>query len=166
VRSAGQAEAPCPRLLSVLVTPDRRADSRDDEPAWHERTSTVVGASVGALAVIGLLWLLISYVASGSDDPPPGSQYFLEPSVSGSSTELSTTTSTETITSTSPPLTTDINPGETSTTSGTDTTTTSTTPFDPSNLPRTRTSTTYGDGDTSTRRRPRLNETRTLYPPP
>jgi hypothetical protein len=147
------------------VTPDRRDDSRNDEPAWHERTSTVVGASVGALAVIGLLWLLISYVAGGSDDPPPGSQYFLEPSVSGSSTEL--TTSTETITSTSPPLTTDINPGETSTTSGTDTTTTtstSTTPFDPSNLPRTKTSTTNGDGSTS--RRPRFNETRTLYPPP
>ncbi|MCW2550696.1 MAG: hypothetical protein JWR78_477 [Mycobacterium sp.] len=146
------------------MTPDRRDDSRNDEPAWHERTSTVVGASVGALAVIGLLWLLISYVAGGSDDPPPGSQYFLEPSVSGSSTEL--TTSTETITSTSPPLTTDINPGETSTTSGTDTTTTSTstTPFDPSNLPRTKTSTTNGDGSTS--RRPRFNETRTLYPPP
>jgi hypothetical protein len=148
------------------VTPDRRDDSRNDEPAWHERTSTVVGASVGALAVIGLLWLLISYVAGGSDDTPPGSQYFLEPGVSGSSTELTTTTSTETITSTSPPLTTDINPGETSTTSGTDTTTTSTstTPFDPSNLPRTKTSTTNGDGSTS--RRPRFNETRTLYPPP
>ncbi len=142
-------------------------DSKDDEPAWHERTSTVVGASVGAIAAIGLLWLVISYVAGGSDDPPPASQYYLEPSASGSSSAAAkTTTGTATITSTSPPVTTDINPGDTSTTSGTDTSSTSTTPFDPSNLPRTRNSTTYNNGDTSTRRRPRLNETRTLYPAP
>jgi hypothetical protein len=139
------------------------ADHDEDEPAWHERTSTVVGASVGAIAVIGLLWLLISYVVGGSDDPGTTSQYYPDPSFSDRSSAATTeTTSTETITSTSPPVTTDIDPGAT-TTSGTDTSTTpTTTSFDPSNLPRTRTSTTYGDG----RQRPRLNETRTLYPRP
>ena len=66
------------------MTPDSSDDQRDDEPQWHERTSTVVGASVGALAVLGLLWLVISYVAGGSDDPDPASQYYLDPSVSSS----------------------------------------------------------------------------------
>ena len=133
------------------------------EPAWHERTSTVVGASVGAIAVIGVVYLLVSYLFGGSDEPGGNSQYYPDPSFSERSSAATTsTTSTETITSTSPPVTTDINPGDT-TTSGTDTSSTpTTTSFDPSNLPRTRTSTTYGDG----RQRPRLNETRTLYPRP
>jgi len=144
------------------------ADHDEDEPAWHERTSTVVGASIGAIAVIGVLWLLISYVVGGSDDPTSGPQYYPDPSFSERSSAATTglpgeTTSTETITSTSPPVTTDIDPGAT-TTSGTETTSTTptTTSFNPSNLPRTRTSTTFGDG----RQRPRLNETRTLYPRP
>jgi len=139
------------------------ADHDEDEAPWHERTSTVVGASVGAIAVIGLLWLLISYVVGGSDDPGTTSQYYPDPTFSDRSSAATTeTTSTETITSTSPPVTTDIDPGAT-TTSGTDTSTTpTTTSFNPSNLPRTRTSTTFGDG----RQRPRLNETRTLYPRP
>ncbi|MEU0496851.1 hypothetical protein [Mycobacterium sp. NPDC006124] len=137
----------------------------NDEPAWHERTSTLVGASVGAIAVIGLLWLLISYVVGGDDDPASNPQYYPDPSFSersSASTTAGETTSTETITSTSPPVTTDIDPGDT-TTSSTDTSSTpTTTSFDPSNLPRTRASTTYSDG----RQRPRLNETRTLYPRP
>ena len=70
------------------------------------------------------------------------------------------------ITSTSPPVTTDIDPGDTTTTSSTSTTsTTSTTPFDPSNLPHTRTSNGNDGGGTSTAA-PRFNETRTLYPRP
>jgi hypothetical protein len=140
-------------------------DPRDGEPAWHERTSTVVGASVGALAVIGVLWFAISYVAGGSDAPSPAPPYYPDPSESGSVTATTTATSTETITSTSPPMTTDINPGDTTstTTSGTSgTSTDTTTSFNPSNLPHTKTPTTYDDGRT----RPRYNETRTLYPHP
>lgn len=146
-------------------------DSKDGGPAWHERTSTVVGASIAALAVLALLWLVISYTTHAFNDPEPTSQYYPEPSGSAGSTSTTTNTSTETITSTSPPVTTDIDPGDTSstssgsssgTTSGTDTTTS----FDPSNLPRTRRSTPNDDGDTTTRQRPRLNETRTLYPRP
>ncbi len=144
---------------------DQSDDPRDEEPAWHERTSTVVGASVAGLAVIGLLWLVISYASNAFTDPAPVSQYYPEPSASGSSAPTTTAASTETITSTSPPVTTDIDPDDTSTTSGTTTTSSSTdttTSFDPSNLPRTKTSTTYDDGH----RRPRFNETRTLYPRP
>ena len=140
-------------------------DSGTEEPAWHERTSTVVGASVGALAVIALLWFAISYVTGSSDEPPPpASQYYVPPSDSGTTT-TTTATSTETITSTSPPMTSDINPGDTNTTttSGTSSPSTdTTTSFNPSNLPHTKSPTTYDDGRT----RPRYNETRTLYPHP
>ncbi|MCV7014702.1 hypothetical protein [Mycolicibacterium madagascariense] len=139
-------------------------DSGTGEPAWHERTSTVVGASAGALAVIALLWFAISYVTSGSDAPPPPTpQYSVQSSDSGTTT-TTTATSTETITSTSPPMTSDINPGDTSatTTSGTSPSTDTTTSFNPSNLPHTKSPTTYDDGRT----RPRYNETRTLYPHP
>ncbi|WP_173007857.1 hypothetical protein [Mycolicibacterium sp. P1-18] len=141
------------------------ADHDEDERPWHERTSTVVGASVGAIAIIGVLYLLISYMVGGSDEPGSDQQYYPAPSFSDRSAASTTSsTSTETITSTSPPVTTDINPGDTTTSSSTDTTssTPTTTSFDPSNLPRTRASTTYSDG----RQRPRLNETRTLYPRP
>ena len=140
-------------------------DSRTGEPAWHERTSTVVGASAGALAVVALLWFAISFVTGGSDEPPPVSQYYVQPSESGATTTTTTATSTETITSTSPPLTSDINPGDapsTTTTTGTSGSTDTTTSFNPSNLPHTKTPTTYDDGRT----RPRFNETRTLYPRP
>jgi hypothetical protein len=143
------------------VTRDRDDEFQREEPAWHERTSTVVGASLGALAAIGVLWFAISYLTGGSDAPSPAAPYLPEPSSWDSSTSSTTpTTSTETITSTSPPLTTDINPGDTSTTPSTSTETT--TSYNPSNLPHTRTPSTYDDG----RNRPRFNETRTLYPRP
>lgn len=137
---------------------------RDDDPdgrPWHERTSTVVGASVAGLAVIGILFLLISYIARDVNAPDQAPQYYLdEPSGSSRVTSSSsTTTTTETVTSTSPPVTTDINPGDETTTSSSDTT--STIP------PTTRRTTTTDDGGASTSRsRPRLNETRTLYPRP
>jgi hypothetical protein len=136
---------------------------RDDDPQerpWHERTSTVVGASVAGLAVIGILFLLVSYI--GQDDAPDQApQYFIdEPSGSTSRVSSSSaTTTTETVTSTSPPVTTDINPGDETTTSSSDTTT-STYP------PTTRRTSTTDDGASTSRSRPRLNETRTLYPRP
>jgi hypothetical protein len=154
----------------VTGTDDPSDDSSDEEPAWHERTSTLVGASVAAVAAIGLLWLVIAYASNAFTDPAPAPQYYPEPSASKSNAPTTTSGSTETITSTSPPVTTDINPGDTTTTSGTSPSSSSspsssietTTSFDPSNLPRTKTSTGYDDGH----RRPRFNETRTLYPRP
>jgi cytoskeletal protein RodZ len=135
---------------------------RDDDPdgrPWHERTSTVVGASVAGLAVIGILFLLISYIARDVNAPDQAPQYYLdEPSASSRTSSTSATTTTETVTSTSPPVTTDIN-GDETTTSSSDTTTTI--------PPTTRRTTTTDDGGASTSRsRPRLNETRTLYPRP
>ena len=138
-------------------------DDTDVEPAWHERPSTLAGASIGALLVLGLLFLGVSCVSQQFDDPDPTPQYYLDPSTSGSSApSTSSTSTTETITSTSPPVTTDIDPGNTSSTTTTSSSTDTTTSFNPSNLPRTREPSTYDDGRT----RPRFNETRTLYPRP
>ena len=144
-----------------MTRDDDRRDRVSVEPAWHERTSTLAGASVAALLVLALLYLLISTFVREFDEPAPVQQYFLDPTTTGSArvTDSSSTSTTPTITSTSPPVTSDINDpsAPTTTTSGTDTS-------DPSTSrrpPRTR------DNDaTTTRQRPRLNETRTLYPQP
>ena len=142
-------------------------DSTDVEPAWHERPSTLAGASVGALIVLAILFWGASCASREFNAPEPAPQYFLDPSTSGGYTPTytgsnpSSTTVTETITSTSPPVTTDIDPGDTSSTTPTSSTDT-TTSFNPSNLPRTRSPSTYDDGRT----RPRFNETRTGFPRP
>jgi hypothetical protein len=143
------------------VTGDR--DDDDGRP-WHERTSTVVGASVAGLAVIGILFLLISYVAGEFNEPDQAPPYYLDPGTSSSSRTSSstTTTTTETVSSTSPPVTTDINPSDGSTTSGTDTSGSETSTTDTT----TRTTRETDDEPSVTRSRPRLNETRTLYPRP
>jgi hypothetical protein len=134
-------------------------DDRDDDPqgpAWHERTSTVVGASIAGLLVIGILYLLGSYIASEFNTPDQAPQYYIdEPTFSSRTSSTSPTTTTETVTSTSPPVTIDIN-GDETTTSSTDTSTTRGIP------PHTKDS----DESTTSRNRPRLNETRTLYPQP
>ncbi|WP_319455722.1 MULTISPECIES: hypothetical protein [unclassified Mycobacterium] len=141
---------------------DVRGGDAPAEPAWHERTSTLVGASAAALVVMALLYFITSTLVREFNDPAPTPQYFLDPGGSSSSFSRtgSSTSTTQTITSTSPPVTSDINnPGET-TTSGTDT---STSPSESTSriLPRTR-----DDEPRTTRSRPRLNETRTLYPQP
>jgi cytoskeletal protein RodZ len=152
----------------VPVTDDRDDDS--DRRPWHERTSTVIGASVAGLVVIGILFLVASYVTKQYDQPEQAPQYIVdEPSGSSSATYSSSATSTtEIITSTSPPVTTDINPGDettTSSTSNTDTTSSGTSTSTTTTTTR-RPPDTTDDGPTTTRNRPRLNETRTLYPRP
>jgi hypothetical protein len=142
-------------------------DDRDDDPQgppWHERTSNVVGASIAGLVVIGLLFLLGSYIARSFNEPDQAPQYYLDVPGSTSSRTQSTsaTTTTETVTSTSPPVTTDINGDETTTTSSSTDTTSG--PTYPPTTRRTRT--TDDNGDSTSRNRPRLNETRTLYPQP
>lgn len=151
----------CAELSSVPVA---REDRDDDAPAWHERTSTLAGASLAAIVVMALLYFLISTFVREFDDPTPVQQYFLEPSTSGSVTRSgsSPTSTTQTITSTSPPVTSDFNtPGGETTTSGTSGTDTSSTSPTQRRPPRTR-----DDDPSTTRSRPRLNETRTLYPQP
>jgi hypothetical protein len=144
------------------------------EPPWHERTSTLVGASAGALAAIAILYFLISTMITEFSDPEPVRQYFIEPSGTTSRTSTATTT-TQTITSTRAPVTTDINPGDQTTTSGTETsgsetsgsetTSSSETSESPSTTRSPSPTRTTENGETS-RQRPRLNETRTLYPRP
>lgn len=142
-------------------------DSKDFEPAWHQRTSTVLGASAAALVVLAILFFGVSCVSRAYTDPPPASQYFVDPSTLGSRSSTSgATTTTQTITSTSPALTTDINPGDPTTTSDTDTSTS-----DSSSTTTTTTTTTQRSTSTNDRyppptRRPRYNETRTPYPLP
>lgn len=148
---------------------------RDDEPRepvpWHNRPSTLLGASLAALVVIAVLVASVSWLTSRFDRPQQAPLDFVEPSFSATTTQPATTTTTQTITSTSPPATTDIDPGSTTSTSGSPT---STSPGPPSTSPPTtyapRTREDDGEDDdatpTSTRRRPRLNQTRTLYPSP
>lgn len=136
------------------------SDAEPAEPPWHEKTSTLLAASLAAVVVLALVYFLVSTMVREFDDPQPVQQYFLDPTTSGTERPSgSTTTTTQTITSTSPPITSDINPGDT-TTSSTDTST-STSTRRPS-IGRDD----DDDGPSTTRSRPRLNETRTLYPRP
>lgn len=129
--------------------------------AWHNQTSTLLGASVAALVAIAVLIGLISYVAGQFSEPEQAPLYYVPPSSSATATKsgTSTSTTTGTITSTSPPVTSDINPDATSSSS---TTTPSTRP-PRTREPSTQTETEDGEPET-TRSRPRTNVTRTLYP--
>jgi hypothetical protein len=157
-----------PRGYYRRVASVRDADDGGDtltEPAWHERTSTVVGASVAALLALAILYFLISTVARQFNQPDQAPGYYVDPGSSSSFSRSATTTTTGTITSTVPPVTTEINPGDTATTTTTPTTTSSGIPAN-TNLPTTHRSTPSSGDETSFSRRPRFNETRTLYPPP
>ncbi|GAA2541758.1 hypothetical protein GCM10010409_15720 [Mycolicibacterium diernhoferi] len=131
------------------------------DPKWHERTPTLLAASVAALAAIGLIvWLTMVVVRqAGSTEPAP--LEYVTPFADTSSSSATTTTATTSVSTTTRPVeTTDISevidPSASSTTSSTTT--------------RTRTSTTRAEDaeetTTTTKRRARQNETRTLYPAP
>lgn len=129
------------------------------DPKWHERTPTLLAASVAALAAIGLIvWLTVVVVRQvGTTDPAP--LEYVAPFSDSSSADTSATT-TSTITSTSPPETSDIIDVITpsSTTSSSER---------PSRRPRAGTNDDDDEDETTTtRRRARQNETRTLYPRP
>ncbi|PRC43019.1 hypothetical protein C6A85_000000107515 [Mycobacterium sp. ITM-2017-0098] len=150
----------------MAVTRRDRDDASSEEPhvPWHNQTSTLLGASVAALAAIAVLVGLISYVAGQFDEPEQAPLYYVPPSSSATSTRSGTSasTTTGTITSTSPPITSDINPDATpSSTSGSATTPSTQPPR--TREPSTRTQDDDGEPET-TRNRPRTNVTRTLYP--
>lgn len=152
-----------PRILSVAVTDrDRDDDQRDAPPEpWHNRTSTLLGASAAGLAAIALLIGAILYVTRQANEPqqPPN---LLEPSYSTTRSGPTTSTTTATITSTSPPQTSDINPETTTPSSESSSVTTITT-----RPPRTRDRSSDSETTTTTsRNRPRTNVTRTLTPVP
>jgi hypothetical protein len=148
-----------------------RDDYDDEESAtpWYNRTPNVIGASVVGLAVIGLLIAAGTFVSRQFNEPTQAPLNFVEPSFSATATQSSSTpTTTATITSTSPPVTTDIN-GPSSTTSSS-----SDTPSGSDTSTPTRTAWTAPppnwrpdeSAPNTTRRGPRTNVTRTLYPQP
>lgn len=113
-----------------------------------------------ALAAIAILIASASWVSRQFGEPQQAPLNFVDPSFSPSITRSSSTSvTTGTITSTSPPVTTDINAESTTPSSSA-----SDTPSPPVSTrpPRTR----EDDGVTTTRKRPRTNVTRTLYPAP
>ena len=134
---------------------------------WYNRTPAVVGASLLGVVVIGVLIAAVSFVARQSNEPEQAPLNFVEPSFSATATHSSSTpTTTATITSTSPPVTTDID-GPSGTTSSSDTSGSGTsTPRGTAwTSPYTHQSTDES-APTTTRRGPRTNVTRTLYPRP
>jgi hypothetical protein len=148
---------------------DRDDDQSPSETPWYNRTPNVIGASVAALAALGIVIAAVTYVARQFDEPEQAPTEFVQPSFSATASHSTTPTTTATITSTSPPVTSDID-GPSSTTSSSDTSgssstdTTSTThtawtqPYTPPSGEESSPST--------TRRGPRTNVTRTLYPQP
>jgi hypothetical protein len=154
---------------------DDRDGGGDPSPQpWYNRTPEVVGATVAALALIGMLVLAISFVAGRFNEPTEAPLDFVEPTFSATETQSRTPTATTgTITSTSPPQTTEINDpaptsGSETTSSAETTTTTETTTTSPTTTRREADEDDEEEGETTTRttRRPRTNVTRTLYPLP
>lgn len=149
-----------------MAVTGRNSDEDDDEQdapsetPWYNRTPEVIGASVVAVLVIGILVFAVTFVARQFNESPQAPQYYVEPSFSATATSTSSPTTTQTITSTSPPVTSDINGPPPTTTSSTETTSGTRIP------PRTRESDVEDDDETRTTRRPRTNVTRTLYPQP
>jgi hypothetical protein len=154
----------------VAVTGHDRDDHYDEQTAsstpWHNRTPAVVGASVVGVAVLGILFLAVSYVVRQSGETEQAPAYFVEPTFSAtapSTSPTTTATTTQTITSTVPPVTSDINPSSgpptsSSETSGSETSSPETTAEEDEDDEESRLPT--------TRRTPRTNITRTLYPRP
>lgn len=157
------------------MTSRERDDDGQQSVPWHNRTSTLLGASVAALAAIAVVVSALMYVTRQSG-PEPAPMYFLETSRSATSSKAarSTTTRTSTLTSTSPPATTDIDPADPTSTSGPETSETSA-PSETSatsgsqttrTTPSTRPPRTRDPDDTTSRARPRANMTRALSPAP
>lgn len=144
-------------------------DDESSETPWYNRTPNVIGASVAGIVAVAIIIAAVTFVARQFDEPDQAPLNFVDPSFSASASHSSTSTTTATITSTSPPVTTDIN-GPSSTTSSSDTSSTSGT--DTSGGPNTAWTRPYtppsGEESTptTTRRGPRTNVTRTLYPQP
>jgi cytoskeletal protein RodZ len=147
--------------VAVAGRDNDNARQNSSPQPWHNRTPAVIGASVVALAVIGLLIVVATAVSRQFSEPEQAPLNFVEPTYSATATQSADTpTTTQTITSTSPPETTDIDgppTPSTSTTSGSETS---------SDEPTTRRSEDDNEDRPSrtTRRGPRTNVTRTFNP--
>jgi cytoskeletal protein RodZ len=150
-------------------------DDYDDEQSssatpWYNRTPALVGASVAGLAVIGILIAAVTFVSRQFNEPDQAPLNFVEPSFSATATHSpSTPTTTATITSTSPPVTTDIDAPSSTTTSSSSDTSSGTDTSTPTRTAWTKPYTPPSGAESppsTTRRGPRTNVTRTLYPQP
>ncbi|WP_059095306.1 hypothetical protein [Mycobacterium sp. IS-1742] len=140
----------------------------DASTPWHHSTGKVLGASLAGIAAIALIVTGVLF-ASRAGDSPQAPTNFVDPSFSSMTTRSSSATTSTTTTRISPPLTTDLelppvipsstppSPSETSSSRERPTTREEESEESPS---------TEEDPPTTTRNRPRLNETRTLYPRP
>jgi len=155
----------------VAVTSRERDEDAHREPPpvpWHNRTSTVLGASLAAVTAIAIVVTSIGYVSRQFTEPEQAPVNYIGPAFSSteSSSSPSTTTATATVISTSPPVTSDINPDLTPS-STTDSSESSTSRNPASRSPRTREAEPDDESTTrTTRNRPRTNVTRTLNPAP
>jgi hypothetical protein len=147
----------------------REPDDDEQTPSsapWYNRTPAVIGASVAGLAVIGILIAAVTFVSRQVNEPEQAPLNFVEPSFSATATGSSSTpTTTATITSTSPPVTTDID-GPSSTTSSSSDTSSSTDTSTRTAWTKPYTPPSGAEPAPTTRRGPRTNVTRTLYPQP
>lgn len=142
-----------------------RNDDDDGQP-WHNRTPAVVGASLAALVVVGILIVAATAVARQFGEPVQAPIDFVEPTYSATASQSETGTTTQTITSTSPPETTDINPSSTSGTSGSSTTPSSSESSTEPTTARTEDESVEDRPTRTSRQRPRTNVTRTFNPYP
>jgi cytoskeletal protein RodZ len=154
----------------VAVTgpgPDDDGEQKPSPSPWYNRTPAVVGASLAGLVAIGILIVAVTFVARQFNEPEQAPLNFVEPSFSATAPASSSTpTTTATVTSTSPPVTTDIDgPSSTTSSSGTSSSDTPTTTRTDWTSPYTHAGTDEST-PTTTRRGPRTNVTRTLYPQP
>ncbi|UXA18490.1 hypothetical protein [Mycobacterium sp. SMC-4] len=136
-----------------------RDEDEQQSVAWHNRTSTLLGASVAALAAIAIVVSSVLYVTRQSE-PAPAPMSFVDTSQAATpnTTRPRSTATTSSITSTSPPATTDIDPAAPEATEATDE------PEPESPTVTTRPPRTRDADQPTTRTRPRLNVTRTLGP--
>ncbi|MGE2715438.1 hypothetical protein ACQI4L_15385 [Mycolicibacterium litorale] len=136
---------------------------------WHHSTSKVLGASVAAVVALALVVTGVMFVSRKTGETPEAPMNFVDPTFSsmttGSTEERPTSLTTTRI---SPPLTTDLDlppelappppPSESETTTSRGRSTTQEEESEESGE--------ESAPQTTTRNRPRLNETRTLYPRP
>ncbi|WP_422742708.1 hypothetical protein ACN27E_15335 [Mycobacterium sp. WMMD1722] len=152
-----------------------RDDNEHDQDApapWHNSTAKVLAASVAAVAAIGLIVGAVVFVSDQAEEPTQAPLNFVDPSFSGTSapSTVPSTSAPATTTGGRPlnPQTTDIDlppPSETPPPPSTSPPSTS------RRLPSTKEdepeeSSEDDDSGPTTTRRPRFNETRTLYPVP
>ena len=157
-----------PRLLSLAVTgrtPTIRRRGIAAAP-WYNRTPTVIGASVAGLAVIGILIAAVTFVAGQFNEPEQAPQNFVDPSFSATATQSSVDADHDRDDHQhQPPVTTDIDAPSSTTSSSSDTSSSSSETSTSTRITQSRQSN-DGSAPSTTRRGPRTNVTRTLYPQP